>query len=194
MSSCCARSSGSPIPTRWWTPTRRTTSAMSATATRRSSCGAPVRGWPPRSRSPSRSRGWTGRKEKHARAERGRSTGAARRKVPAVDRLLEEFLRVVLPELGDGRHRHDDGVLELAVAVALHLADVDVLDRIVVAVELHGAARRIAELHLAQHGQQLLAILHGAAQGLDRLVDPPPTRVIGLREIGRHLAEARPVL
>src|SRR5207249_10949196 len=128
------------------------------------------------------------------RLEPRRSAEFTGRKVPAVDGLLEKFFRVVLPELGDGRHRHDDGVLQLAVALAFYLADVGVLDRIVVAVELHGSAGRIAELNLPERGQQLLAILDGAAEALDRLVDPAPAGVVGLREVRRHLAEARPVL
>src|SRR5437867_9540792 len=108
-----------------------------------------------------------------ARAPAGRSAEFTGRKVPAVDGLLEKFFRVVLPELGDGRHRHDDGVLQLAVALAFYLADVDVLDRIVVAVELHGSAGRIAELHLPERGQQLLAILEAPPRLFASLIQRP---------------------
>src|SRR5438552_12705446 len=49
-----------------------------------------------------------------------------RRELPRVHGLLQELLRVVLPELAHMRVRVDDGVLQLA-ADALDLADVDVL-------------------------------------------------------------------
>src|SRR6266850_4251138 len=96
--------------------------------------------------------------------------------VPGIDRLLEELLRVVLPELAHVRVRVDDRVLQLAVH-ALDLADVDVLRRVAVGVHLHRAPRRVGDLHLAQGRHERGAVLHLAADGLHRLVDHAGARV-----------------
>src|SRR5688572_8784862 len=61
----------------------------------------------------------------------------AGRVVAVVDRLLEELLCRVRPELRDGRKGVHDRVLQPA-AHALHLAHVDVHDRVAVVVEAHG--------------------------------------------------------
>src|SRR4051794_10453423 len=78
------------------------------------------------------------------------SAVAAGRNVAAVERLPEVLLGRILPELRHGRDGEDDRVLQLAVLVALHAADVDVLDRVAVRVELHGAPRRVGDLHFSQ--------------------------------------------
>src|SRR5258705_9277995 len=117
----------------------------------------------------------------------------AGREVAVVDGLLQEFLRLVLPELRDGRVRVDDGVPELTVLL-LDLANVDVLDRVAVGVELQRPARRIGDLDLLQRLQELLPVLHVAVDGLGRLVDPPRARVEGLRVIRRHLRVLLPVV
>src|SRR2546422_2149673 len=110
----------------------------------------------------------------------------ARRKVPVVHGLLQEIVRLILPELRDGRIGMDDGVPELAV-LPLDLADVDVLDRVAVGVELDRAAGSVGDLHPAQRLQELLAVLHVAADDLGRLVDPSGAGVAGLREVRRDL-------
>src|SRR5207247_1670821 len=74
------------------------------------------------------------------------SAVAAGRDVAAVDGLPEKGIRAVLPELRDGGDRHDHGVLELALSVALHFPEVDVLDRIAVRVEPDGPPRRVGDL------------------------------------------------
>src|SRR5437868_4579737 len=56
-----------------------------------------------------------------------------------VDRLFQELVRVVGPELADVRIGLDDGVDELA-ALLFDLADVDVADHVAVLVERHRAA------------------------------------------------------
>src|SRR5260370_25899488 len=125
---------------------------------------------------------------------RPRSAGAAWGHGAAGEGLGQELLRRAFPELrhrGDGE---DDGVLQLALAVALHPADVDVLDGVAVGVELHRSARRVGDLDLPEGREELLAVLHVAAQRADVLVDPAPTRVVRLREVRRDLAEARAVL
>src|SRR5689334_16752932 len=76
----------------------------------------------------------------------GTSAVTARREVPRVHRLLQEFVWIVLPELVDVRIGEDDGVLQHAVHT-LDLPDVDVLRRIAVRVHLHRTARRVADLH-----------------------------------------------
>src|SRR6185295_20381553 len=115
-----------------------------------------------------------------------RLAGLAGRIVAVVHGQLEILLRLVGPELRDGREGVDDGVLQLA-ALALHLADVDVLDRVAPLVELHRPARGVGNLDLAERGHELLALLHVAADRLRRLVDPASARVAGLREVRRHL-------
>src|SRR3989441_889458 len=91
-----------------------------------------------------------------------------RRELPRVHGLLQELLRVVLPELAHMRVRVDDGVLQLA-ADALDFADVDVLRRVAVSVHLHRAAGRVGDPHPAQRGHERRAILDVAADRLDRL-------------------------
>ena len=79
----------------------------------------------------------------------------ARRKVAAVDGLLQELLRLVLPELGDRREGLDDRIPELALLL-LDLSHVDVLDRVVVGIELDGAPRGVGDLDLPERGQEFL--------------------------------------
>src|ERR1043166_632124 len=87
-------------------------------------------------------------------------------KVARVDRLLQEFFGVVLPELADGRGREDHGVLQLAVH-ALDLAHVDVLDRVAVRIHLDGPARRILDLRRAQRVHERGPVLDLAVDRLD---------------------------
>jgi hypothetical protein len=86
-----------------------------------------------------------------------------------VGRSLEIFVLLVGPELRDVRIGVDHRVLELA-AHPLHLPDVDVLDRIAEVVHLHGPARVLRDLHLAEGGHELLLVLDLAVDGLQRLV------------------------
>src|SRR5262249_9721902 len=116
-----------------------------------------------------------------------RSAVLARREVAVVHGLLQEVLGLVLPELRDGRIGLHDRVPELAV-LPLDLADVDVLDRVPVGIELHRTARRIGDLDLTQCLQELLAVLDVAPDGPGRLVDPARARVARLGEIRRDLA------
>src|SRR5712691_7224151 len=99
--------------------------------------------------------------------------------VPRVERLPQELLRIVLPELAHGRVGDDHAVLELA-AHALHLAHVDVLDGIPPAVDHDGAAREVLQLDLPEGGQERLAVLDLAVDGLDGLHDPARIGVAGL--------------
>src|SRR5438093_11919902 len=115
------------------------------------------------------------------------SAGLARRIVARVERRLQIFLGVVLPELADVRIREEHGVLELA-ADSLHLADVHVLDGIAERIDLHGAAREVLQLDLAERGQQRLAILHLAGDRLDGLGDPACVGVAPLRIVRGDLA------
>src|SRR4029434_3710619 len=115
------------------------------------------------------------------------SAGLGRRIVAVVHGLLQEVVGLVLPELGDVRIGLDDGVPELAV-LPLDLADIDVLNRVAVGVELDGPTRRVGDLDLAQRLQKLLAVLDVTADRLRRVGDPPGARVGGLREIRGDLA------
>src|SRR5438093_9367048 len=67
------------------------------------------------------------------------STMLAGRKVPVVDRLLEELFGVVLPELADRWIGVDHGVLELPSDL-LNLPDIDVLRRVAVKVDFVGVS------------------------------------------------------
>src|SRR3990172_5177408 len=110
----------------------------------------------------------------------------ARRDVPAVHGVLHVLVGLVVPELRDIGVGLQHGIPELAVDL-LHLADVDVLDRVAVAVELDRPPRRVRDLDLAERGEELLAVLEIAVDGLGGLVDPAAGRVAGLRVVGRDL-------
>src|SRR5215813_3075448 len=105
-----------------------------------------------------------------ARAMVRTSAVPAGREVPRIDRLLQELLGVVLPELAHGRVRVDDGVLQLA-ADALDLADVDVLGRVAVGVHLHRAARRSWRPCARWRSPMRRAVLDLAADRAHGLVD-----------------------
>src|SRR5262245_52246399 len=111
-----------------------------------------------RTGSPPSARGWVlpgfsppiAREATGALAMEPRRTAAliaefAGRKVPAVDRRLEELVLVELPELADVRIGLDDGVQKLLLVVAEHLLlldllDVDVLHRVAHLVDGDGTA------------------------------------------------------
>src|SRR6266446_281548 len=111
----------------------------------------------------------------------------ARRVVPRVEGLLQELLRVVLPELAHRRVGEDHAVLEMA-AHTLDLAHVDVLDGIAPAVDDDGAAREVLQLDLPEGGQERLAVLDLAVDRLDRFHDPARVGVAGLPVVRGHLA------
>src|SRR5438093_13532354 len=89
----------------------------------------------------------------------------ARREIPRVDRLLQELLRAVLPELAHRRVGVDDGVLQLA-PYPLHLPDVDVLSGIAVGIHLDRHAWRIHDLERAEGGHERHAILEALGHRL----------------------------
>src|SRR5262245_10677600 len=72
-----------------------------------------------------------------------------RRGVARVDRVLQEVVHVVGPELADVRIGLDHRVDQLA-ALLLDLADVDVADGVAVLVEAQGAAQRVRHLGVVQ--------------------------------------------
>src|ERR1051326_5198894 len=115
----------------------------------------------------------------------------ARRKIAAIDRLLEERGLVVLPELTDVRIGLDDRVPQLVLVEAEHLLlldllDIDVLDRVAHLVHAHRTAHGI-ELHALHDLDELLGARPLAAGFLHHLVDPFGGGVIGLRVVRRHL-------
>src|SRR5947207_3157715 len=117
----------------------------------------------------------------------GRGTLAvrARREVARVDGVREELLRVVDPELADGRDGVDDHILETA-ADALDLTDVNVLDRVAVLVEPHRPPRCVGEIHAPERGDELLTVLDVAPGRLERRLQHDARDVRSLRVVGRH--------
>src|SRR6266850_6854007 len=82
----------------------------------------------------------------------------AGRVIPRVRGLLQVLVGLPVPELRDVGEGVDDGVLQPA-ADPLHLADVDVHDRVAVVVEAHGAARDVGEADLAEGAEELVDVL-----------------------------------
>src|SRR5438105_11011841 len=122
----------------------------------------------------------------------------AGREVAAVDRRLEEFLLVELPELADVRISLDDGVPKLLLVVAEHLLlldllDVDVLHRVAHVVDGDRAARRV-DLHGGELLDEFLGARPLAVILLHHLVNHLRCRVIALGIVRRDLAVFRTVL
>src|SRR6266516_3624099 len=93
--------------------------------------------------------------------------------VAGVGRLLHVGLRIVFPELRDVRIARDRNVPELSVRTLHHLADVNVVDRIAVSIELDRLAERgIAELGRQHRIDQRVAVLDLAGDLLDRFRQP----------------------
>src|SRR5262245_11611419 len=84
-----------------------------------------------------------------------------------VDRMLEELVRVVGPELADVGIGLDHGVDELA-ALLLDLADVDVADHVAVLVEAHRAAASRYFVARPQRRLQRILVLDPAVDLLER--------------------------
>src|SRR5258705_3739010 len=90
-----------------------------------------------------------------------------------IGRLLHVGLRIVFPELRDVRIGSDRHVPEFSVGAFHDLADINVVDRVAVGIELDGLAeRRAIELGLQHRVDEGLAGFHLAARLLQRGVDP----------------------
>src|SRR6185437_14102923 len=116
----------------------------------------------------------------------------AGRERPAVDRLLEELVLPIGPELADVRIGLDDGVPKLGLGITEHLLfldllDVDVLDRVALGIEAHRAAHGL-NLH-ALHGlDELRRARILTIRFLYRFVDDLCRRVVALGVVGGHFA------
>src|SRR5512147_2114050 len=97
----------------------------------------------------------------------GGGSALERRIVPRVDRLGEEPLLDVGPELAHLRVRLDRGVDEL-VALALAAPDVEVADHVAEMIEGERPAGRVGERHRAQRPIHRLAVVGLAARLLHR--------------------------
>src|SRR5215475_3230122 len=84
-----------------------------------------------------------------------------------VDRMLEELVRIVGPELADVGIGLDHGVDELA-ALLLHLADVDVADHVAALVEAHRTAAGWDFVGRPQRRLQRILVLDPAVDLLER--------------------------
>src|SRR5687768_7385844 len=109
----------------------------------RRSPGRTASSTPSTARSPPKTFETRSRRSAQSLRRRASLTVLARRIVPAVQRPLQVLVRLVLPELGDGRVGGDDGVLQ--PVLALDLPDVDVLDHAVVVVDAERTARRVGQ-------------------------------------------------
>src|SRR5215470_13690945 len=106
---------------------------------------------------------------------------SARPGLAVVNRVLEEFVRIVGPELADvgiGLHHG----IDVATVFLLDPPDVDVADDIAVFVEPHWAARSICDLVLAQRLDQRLLVLDLGVDRLERGLEHRPVGV-GRRRI-----------
>src|SRR5579864_3193277 len=97
----------------------------------------------------------------------GGGSALERRIVPRVDRLGEEPLLVVGPELAHVRVRLDGGVDQL-VALSLAAPDVDVADHVAEVVEVERAPRGVGERDAAQGPDQRVLVVGLAAGLLER--------------------------
>src|ERR1700688_3027888 len=141
--------------------------------------------WPVRKKLPGPQRG--------APAFCGLLAVLAGRKVAVIDRLGEELLLAVGPELADLRIGLDHGVPELVLVVAEHLLlldffDVDVLDRVTHVVEFDRPARCV-EFDARHQLDELLRPRKFTAGLLHRFVDPHGGAVVVFRVVARNLAE-----
>ncbi len=91
----------------------------------------------------------------------------ARPGLAVVDRVLQELVGIVGPELAHVRIRLDHGVDELATFL-LDLADIDVADHVAVFVEAHGAARGLDLVARAQRRLQRILVLDLGIDLLER--------------------------
>src|SRR3990167_2916006 len=108
----------------------------------------------------------------HPGSRRGPGSAVlAGRVVAAVDRLLEVLLRVVLPELPHRGVGVDDGVL-VEVPDLVDAPDVDFLVGVPVLVDLARPPRGALVLGGPQRLEELVLVLHVAADLPDRLGDP----------------------
>src|SRR5712691_936388 len=92
---------------------------------------------------------------------------SARPGLAVVDRVLQELVGIVGPELADVRIGLDHGVDELA-ALLLDLADVDVADHVAVLVEAHRAAASRYLVARPQRCLQRILVLDPAVDLLER--------------------------
>src|SRR5262249_41608191 len=92
---------------------------------------------------------------------------SARPRLAIVDRMLEELVRVVGPELADVGIGLDHGVDELA-ALLLDLADVDVADHVALLVETHRPATRWDFVTRPQRRLQRILVLDPTVDLLER--------------------------
>src|SRR4029453_17358943 len=100
------------------------------------------------------------------------STILAGRKIPVVDRLLQELFWVVLPKLADRLMGVDHGFLKLASNL-LDFSDVDILRRVAVGVHLNGATWGVLDLDFPQGGHEVGATLDVSAYGFHCLAYCP---------------------
>src|SRR5438132_4768840 len=113
--------------------------------------------------------------------------------VPIIDGPLQKLLRLVLPKLRDRREGLDHRVPELTIFL-LDLADIDVLDRVAVSIQLDRSSGRIGDLDLAKRSEKLLAALYIPADRPRCFVDPACGSVARLRVVARNLSVLSPEL
>src|SRR5262249_36440880 len=110
-------------------------------------------------------------------------------KVARIGRLLHVGLRIVFPELRHVGVARDRNIPEFSVGTLHHLADIDVVDRVAVSVELdRPSQRRIGQLGGQHRLDQRVAVLDLAADLLDRFGEPHRAGIHGEAVERRDLA------
>src|SRR3984885_7008856 len=92
---------------------------------------------------------------------------------PRVRRLLHVGLGIILPELRDARIARDRHIPVFSIGALHHFADLDVVNRIAVGIELDGRAeRRSRQLGLEHRVEERIAVFDVAADLLQRFGHP----------------------
>src|SRR5919108_4788279 len=106
-----------------------------------------------------------------ARTDRALLLEVLRRRIVArIDRVLEKLVLLIGPELADVGIGLDHRV-DVTAVLLLHLADIDVADRIAELVEPQRAAQGVRHLRLPERLYECVLVLGLAADRLERVVE-----------------------
>src|SRR5713101_6387684 len=109
-----------------------------------------------------------------------------RRGVARIDRILQELVLLVGPELADVGIGLDDGV-DVFAALLLHLADIAVADHVAELVEPYRAAQRVRHFRVLERLDEDVLVLSLAADRLERMLQDLAAE-IGLGRVDARIA------